>query len=164
MTIDLSNQLILRMQEVVHFSINHVNSGGIPFTAFIVDANGATLGRGVNRVQACHDPTAHAEIDAIRDACHRLNITSLHGMTLLASGEPCAMCYMSAYYSGISTICFAVDRDEAANHGFDYREGYKTLAVDPQNWQYPVVKKLSVKEGLLPFFAYHKKAGLIEPS
>ncbi len=161
MTTNLSNQLILRMQELVHFSIKHVDSGGIPFTAFIVGANGVILGCGVNRVQACHDPTAHAEIDAIRDACRRNNMTSLHGMTLLASGEPCAMCYLSAYYSGISTICFAVDRDEAANHGFDYREGYKMFAVDPQNWQYPVVKKLSVSEGLLPFLAYHKKAGLV---
>ncbi len=88
-------------------------------------------------------------------------MTSLHGMTLLASGEPCAMCYLSAYYSGLSTIYFAVDRDEAANHGFDYREGYKMFAVDPQNWQYPVVKKLSVAKGLQPFFAYRKKAGLV---
>ncbi len=161
MTTNLSNQLILRMQELIHFSIKHVDSGGIPFTAFIVDANGVMLGRGVNRVQACHDPTAHAEIDAIRDACRSHNMTSLHGMTLLASGEPCAICYLSAYYSGISTIRFAVDRDEAAKHGFDYREGYEILAVDPQNWQYPVVKKLSVAEGLQPFFAYRKKTRLV---
>ncbi|MGP5069722.1 MULTISPECIES: nucleoside deaminase [Psychrobacter] len=160
MTIDRSTQLSLLMQQAVNFSIGHVHSGGIPFTAFIVDNKGVIIGRGVNRVREHHDPTAHAEVEAIRDACRTSGVTSLHGTILLASGEPCAMCYMSALYAGVSQVFFAVDRDEAANHGFDYRGGYKAFAIDPQDWQFPVVKRLGVAEGLKPFLAYHTRSGL----
>lgn len=145
------------MEEAVAFSINHVHDGGIPFTALIVDRNGAMLGRGVNRVREHHDPTAHAEVEAIRDACRTHGTTHLRGTTLLASGEPCAMCYVSAAYAGVSRILFAVDRDEAAVHGFDYRGSYSLLADDPKTWGQPSVARLSVEEGLRPFLEYNLK-------
>ncbi|QOG08843.1 nucleoside deaminase [Aureimonas sp. OT7] len=143
------------MSEAVSFSTEHVHAGGIPFTAFVVDTTGKILGRGVNRVREHHDPTAHAEVEAIRDACRVHGTPHLHGTTLLASGEPCAMCYMSALYAGISHVFYAVDRDEAAAHGFDYRGGYALFAGDPLNWRSPVVKKLAVPEGLHPFTEFH---------
>ncbi|MGP3713531.1 nucleoside deaminase [Brucella sp. RRSP16] len=135
--------------------MHHVHEGGIPFTAFVVDHNGQILGRGVNRVRAHHDPTAHAEVEAIRDACRTHGTTHLTGATLLASGEPCAMCYMSARSAGISQVFFAVDRDEAATHGFDYRGSYRLFVDDPQTWQSPTVSKLAVSRGLKPFLAFH---------
>ena len=149
-----SSRLTQLMEEAVAFSIEHVHEGGIPFTAFVVDRHGHILGRGVNRVRAHHDPTAHAEVEAIRDACRTHGTTHLSGATLLASGEPCAMCYISARSAGISQVFFAVDRDEAAAHGFDYRGSYRLFADDPRSWQSPNVSKLAVSEGLHPFQAF----------
>lgn len=150
----IADRYTLLMEETIAFSVDHVKSSGIPFTAFVVDQEGAILGRGVNRVREHHDPTAHAEIEAIRDACRAHGKTHLHGMTLLASGEPCAMCYMGAAYAGISQIFFAADRDDAAAYGFDYRSTYRLFADDPQRWRSPIVRKLAVPEGLSPFLAF----------
>lgn len=145
------------MEEVVAFSVDHVHDGGIPFTAFVVDQDGVVLGRGVNRVREHHDPTAHAEVEAIRDACRTHGTTRLQGTTLLASGEPCAMCYMSALHAGISQVLFAADRDEAAAHGFDYRGTYRLLVHDPRTWRSPVVNKLAVPERLRPFLEFRAR-------
>lgn len=139
------------MEETVAFSEAHVHQGGIPFTALVVDRNGAILGRGVNRVREHHDPTAHAEVEAIRDACRTHGALYLAGATLFASGEPCAMCYMSARSAGIAHVVFAADRHEAAEHGFDYRDTYRLFADDPLDWQAPSVEKLPVPERLAPF-------------
>lgn len=149
-----SSRLTQLMEEAVAFSMEHVHEGGIPFTAFVVDHNGQILGRGVNRVRAHHDPTAHAEVEAIRDACRTHSAPHLTGATLLATGEPCAMCYLSARSAGISQVFFAVDRDEAAAHGFDYRGSYCLFADDPRTWLSPEVSKLVVSEGLRPFLAF----------
>ena len=154
----LSHCLELRMKEAVAFSTEHVHGGGIPFTAFVVDAGGAIIGRGVNRVGEHPDPTAHAEVEAIRDACRSAGTPNLQGMTLLASGEPCALCYLSARFAGISRVFFAIDRDEAATHGFDYRGSYALLATDPLGWRSPAVGRLPVPDGLRPFLAF--RAGL----
>lgn len=152
-----SNRYTPLMEEVVAFSMDCVHKGGIPFTAFVVDQNGQILGRGINRVRSHRDPTAHAEVEAIREACRTHGTTQLTGATLLASGEPCAMCYMSARCAGISQVFFAVDRDEAASHGFDYRDGYHLFADDPQIWLLPEVNKLAVAEGLRPFLMFRPK-------
>lgn len=145
------------MEEAVAFSMDHVGSGGIPFSALVVDRDGAVLGRGVNRVQRLRDPTAHAEVEAMRDACRAHGTTRLTDATLLASGEPCAMCYVSALSAGISRIFYAVDRDEAAAHGFDYRGGYGIFADDPRTWRAPAVGRLAVPDRLRPFMAYRSR-------
>ncbi|WP_460087466.1 nucleoside deaminase [Roseibium sp. LAB1] len=142
------------MEAAVAFSVDHVHNGGIPFTAFVVDRDGTIIGRGVNRVRDQHDPTAHAEVEAIRDACRARGTPHLHGAILLASGEPCAMCYMSALYAGISQVFFAADRDEAATHGFDYRDAYGLFAQDPLSWRTPHVARLSVPDALRPFLDF----------
>ncbi|MCV2219519.1 nucleoside deaminase [Thauera sp. Sel9] len=154
---DFDERLMQRMKEAVAWSGEHVHGGGIPFTAFVVDARGTVLGRGVNRVREHHDPTAHAEIEAIRDACRTAGTPYLRGLTLLASGEPCAMCYLSALYAGIEQVYFAVDRNEAAAHGFDYRGTYALFSRDPLAWQSPAVRKLPVPEGMQPFLAFRSQ-------
>ncbi|MDN3524658.1 nucleoside deaminase [Halomonas sabkhae] len=137
------------MMDVVAYSTEHVHGGGIPFTAFVVDASGEVLGRGVNRVLEHNDPTAHAEVEAIRDACRVTGVPHLRGAMLLASGEPCAMCYLNALYSGIREVVFAADRHEAAKYGFDYRGSYEMLANFPNKWPMHIHK--------------HKTAGSLEP-
>jgi len=157
MTADPSTHFTQLMEETVAFALDHVHNGGIPFAAFIVDRNGVILGRGVNCVRKHHDPTAHAEVEAIRDACHAHSITQLAGATLLASGEPCAMCYMNAVYAGITTIYFAANREEAALNGFDYRSGYALYEMDPTHWSSLQARKLPVLEGLRPFQLFQER-------
>lgn len=157
MNTDIHTRLEKLMNETVAFSKAHVSEGGIPFSAFVVDRAGTVLGRGVNRVLRDSDPTAHAEVDAIRDACRRLRRPYLRGAILLASGEPCAMCYMNAAYAGIDQIYFAADRMEAAAHGFDYRDGYSHFQVDPTGWTVPKVGKLPVDDALLPFKLFQER-------
>ncbi|MBA5776010.1 nucleoside deaminase [Stappia sp. F7233] len=154
MTTDPFARFSSLMGDTVAYALEHVHDGGIPFSAFVIAPNGEMLGRGVNRVREHHDPTAHAEVEAIRDACRTHSTPYLQGATLLASGEPCAMCYMSALHAGISRVFFAVDRDEAAAHGFDYRSGYALFGADPCAWTSPSVSKLAVPEGLAPFLAF----------
>ncbi|OAZ99590.1 nucleoside deaminase [Halomonas sp. G11] len=148
------------MEEVVTYSSEHVRSGGIPFTAFVVDASGAILGRGVNRVVEHHDPTAHAEVEAIRDACRNVGTSQLRGMALLASGEPCAMCYLNALFAGIDEVIYAVDRDDAAEAGFDYRGSYQMLAHFPDQWPMKVHKHATT-QALEPFNLWRRKRSLL---
>ncbi len=155
--LDNSNLFKALMEEAVVFSESHVRGGGIPFTALVVDPSGKVVGRGVNRVRSQCDPTAHAEVDAIRDACQTLKSPYLSGATLLASGEPCAMCYMSALFAGISRIYFAADRDEAAANGFDYRGSYQLFATDPTRWNALIARKLAVPGSLHPFEIFQQR-------
>lgn len=99
---------------------------GGPFGAVIV-RDGKIIAEGWNRVVASHDPTAHAEIGAIRSACTGLGHFHLHGCTLYASSEPCPMCLSAAYWARIERIVFANSRAEAAAIGFCDDELYSEL-------------------------------------
>ncbi|MGP9768602.1 nucleoside deaminase [Halomonas sp. AOP13-D3-9] len=147
------------MEEVVTYSCEHVRNGGIPFTAFVVDAAGTVLGHGVNRVLEHNDPTAHAEVEAIRDACRNIGVSQLRAKTLLASGEPCAMCYLNALFAGINEVIYAVDRDGAAKAGFDYRGSYQMLAHFPDQWPMKVHKHATT-QALEPFNLWRRKRSL----
>ena len=94
---------------------NVLNSGG-PFGAVIVTADGQAF-HGVNRVTASNDPTAHAEVTAIRNACSELGTFDLSGATLYTSCEPCPMCLASALWARIDRVFFAADRHDAASVG-----------------------------------------------
>jgi tRNA(Arg) A34 adenosine deaminase TadA len=91
---------------------------GGPFGAVIV-MDDKLVGRGWNRVVAGNDPTAHAEINAIRDACRRLGRFHLQGATLYTSCEPCPMCLSAAYWAEIETIVYGADERDAAKIGFN---------------------------------------------
>lgn len=93
------------------------NSGG-PFGAVVVTAEGQAFD-GVNRVTATNDPTAHAEVTAIRAACTALGTFDLSGATLYTSCEPCPMCLASALWARVGKVVFAADRYDAASVGFD---------------------------------------------
>lgn len=102
-------------------------AGSAPFAALVVDANGSVVGEGVNRVADLNDPTAHAEIEALRDAAASLGRTSLLGHAVIASGEPCAMCAIALRNAGVDIVYFAMSRDQAARAGYDYRSSYHVL-------------------------------------
>lgn len=93
------------------------NEGG-PFGAVIVDKNNNIIANGNNKVLLQNDPTAHAEIVAIRAACKKLNTYDLTGMTIYTSCEPCPMCLSAIIWSNISNVYFACTKNDAANIGF----------------------------------------------
>lgn len=153
MTAD-TTRLEALMADAVEISVRHVESGGIPFVGLLVADDGWVSDPGVNLVRETGDPTAHAEIVAIRKAVQARGRSSLEGATLLATGEPCALCYRVAASHGIATVRFAVDRDTAAEWGFDYRAGYDADDTD----RLPLAataQHLVVKRGLVPFVRYH---------
>jgi guanine deaminase len=117
---------------------NVLNSGG-PFGAVIVTADGQAFD-GVNRVTADNDPTAHAEVTAIRRACSGLGTFDLHGATLYSSCEPCPMCLASALWARIDRVVFAADRHDAASVGFDDAVFYEYFDNEDRHALMPVSK------------------------
>lgn len=142
----------------VDMAIEEVAAGGLPFTALVVDGRSRVLGAGVNRERLNRDPTAHAEIEAIRNAAHGVGNAALHGAILIASGEPCAMCYITAATAGVRRAVFAVGRDDAARFGFDYRPGYGLLSSDTGNWPL-AVRRLETANAVRPFELYRGTHG-----
>ena len=117
---------------------NVLNSGG-PFGAVIVTADGQAFD-GVNRVTADNDPTAHAEVTAIRRACSGLGTFDLRGATLYSSCEPCPMCLASALWARIDRVVFAADRHDAASVGFDDAVFYEYFDNEDRHALLPVSK------------------------
>ncbi|MCU1520561.1 MAG: CMP/dCMP deaminase zinc-binding [Arthrobacter sp.] len=117
---------------------NVLNSGG-PFGAVIVTADGRTFD-GVNRVTADNDPTAHAEVTAIRAACRELGTFDLSGAVLYTSCEPCPMCLASALWARVQRVVFAADRHDAASVGFDDAVFYEYFENRDRNSLMPVAK------------------------
>jgi tRNA(Arg) A34 adenosine deaminase TadA len=101
---------------------------GGPFGAVIVK-NGKIIGRGVNTVTTNNDPTAHAEVNAIREACENLNTFRLEGCDIYSSCEPCPMCLGAIYWARPRKLFFATSREDAAKAGFDDAEIYKELEL-----------------------------------
>ncbi|GAA1309220.1 MAG: nucleoside deaminase [Brachybacterium tyrofermentans] len=106
------------LDRAIDLAAANVAEGGGPFGAVLLTADGRGFD-GVNRVTADHDPTAHAEVLAIRAACTELGTHELPGAVLYASCEPCPMCLASALWARIDTVVFAADREDAAQAGFD---------------------------------------------
>ena len=107
------------MQRAIELSIENVRSGrGGPFGAVIVRGD-EIAGTGVNSVTATNDPTAHAEVAAIRAACQKLGSFQLSGCELYTSCEPCPMCLGAIYWARLDRVFFAGTRDDAAQAGFD---------------------------------------------
>ena len=106
------------MREAANIAIENVDRGGGPFGAIIV-RNDTIIGRGANSVTNNLDPTAHAEVMAIREACAATGSFKLEGAVLYSSCEPCPMCLAAAYWARIERIVFGCTQKDAANIGFD---------------------------------------------
>ncbi|HEY8747257.1 MAG TPA: nucleoside deaminase [Tepidisphaeraceae bacterium] len=117
------------LKEAIRLSIENIesNAGG-PFGAVIV-RDGQIIGRGCNCVEATHDPTAHAEVTAIRDACGRLKTFSLAGCEIYTSCEPCPMCLAAIYWSRLDRIFYAATQTDADGAGFDDEKIYREFSL-----------------------------------
>ena len=113
----------------IDLSREGMNSGhGGPFGCVIVKED-RIVGKGYNRVSSTNDPTAHAEIVAIRDACKNLNTFQLQGCELYTSCEPCPMCLGAIYWARLDRVFFANDKTDAAEAGFDDKLIYEELSI-----------------------------------
>jgi guanine deaminase len=128
------------------------NSGG-PFGAVVVK-NGGVVAEGCNRVTSDNDPTAHAEIVAIRNACRELNTFQLDGCTVYTSCEPCPMCLAAIYWARPEKIFFAATREDAAEAGFDDEMIYEEIAKGIGERRLPIVNLL--RDKALDLFEYWK--------
>mgnify|MGYP003293127514 CR=1 FL=1 len=117
------------MQMAIELSIENIDQGGGPFGAVIV-RNGHVVAKGANRVVPNNDPTAHAEVMAIRNACRECQTFDLEGCTIYSSCEPCPMCLSALYWAGISRICYANTKRDAAAIDFDDSFIYDQLRLD----------------------------------
>jgi guanine deaminase len=118
----------VHMRRAIELSSQSVQQGGGPFGAVVV-LDGRVLGEGKNRVVPDGDPTAHAEINAIRNACRAQTSHSLQGAVIYTSCEPCPMCLAAIWWARISRIVFANSRDAAADIGFDDAALYSEVSA-----------------------------------
>jgi guanine deaminase len=126
------------LTEAVALATSNVAEGGGPFGAVVV-LDGIVIGTGQNRVTRDNDPTAHAEVQAIRAACRAIGSFSLAGAIIYASCEPCPLCLAACLWSRADRVVHAGDRDDAARAGFDDSHFYELFAADRNTWPMPVV-------------------------
>ena len=107
---------------------------GGPFGA-VIYKNGKIIGKGVNKVLAKHDPTAHAEIEAIRDACTNLKTHDLTGCELYATGYPCPMCMSAIIWANIKQVYYSADYEDAEKLGFRDQFIFDFIKNDHKNEQ-----------------------------
>ena len=134
----------------VVLAVENVAEGGGPFGAVIVGADGVVLAEGQNRVTRDNDPTAHAEVVAIRRACAAAGSFSLEGATLYTSCEPCPLCLSAALWARIDRVVYAADREDAARGGFDDREFYELFARPRSEWHITIEEDRSA-DAAAPF-------------
>jgi len=149
------------MREAIRISIENVKSGnGGPFGAVIVK-DGEVIGRGINEVTSTNDPTAHAEIVAIRDACQRLNSFQLEGCEIYCSCEPCPMCLSAIYWARPAKIYYANTKQDAAGINFDDKFIYTEIDLPIEQRLLPTIQLLR-DEALVAFNHWQESASKIE--
>ncbi len=121
------------LQQAIDLAVANVAGGGGPFGAVIVK-DGRLIATGQNRVTADLDPSAHAEVQAIRAACAAIGDFTLAGYTLYTSCEPCPMCLATALWARLDRVVYGADRDDAARGGFDDRTFYELFSDDSATW------------------------------
>jgi guanine deaminase len=141
------------MARAIQLSIESVQSGrGGPFGAVIV-RNGKIIAEGANRVTSTNDPTAHAEVLAIRRACEKLGVFELKDCELYTSCEPCPMCLGAIYWARLSRLYFASTAEDAAKAGFDDSFIYSELKLPFAGRRIPTIQMMQ-EEALSGFRAW----------
>jgi tRNA(Arg) A34 adenosine deaminase TadA len=144
------------MRAAIRLSIDMMRRGkGGPFGAIIVKGN-RIVGRGCNQVTSANDPTAHAEIVAIRDACRRLKTFCLDECDLYTSCEPCPMCLSAIYWSRLRKVYYGNTRQDAARIAFDDDFIYRQVAL-PIGRRSLVMKRLLPREAIVAFREWQAK-------
>jgi guanine deaminase len=145
------------MLRAIELSVENVRSGrGGPFGAVIVK-DGSIVAEGANQVTATNDPTAHAEVIAIREACRKLGIFELKDCELYTSCEPCPMCLGAIYWARLSRLFFASVAADASQAGFDDSFIYNEFARPHSERGIPTVQMMR-EEALAGFRAWQEKS------
>lgn len=148
------------MREAIDLSIENVKNDGGPFGAVIVK-DGEIIARGVNRVTQNNDPTAHAEVMAIREATKKLNTFDLKGCEIYTSCEPCPMCLGAIYWARLDKIYFGNNKIDAKNINFDDSFIYDELELPIEKRTVPTIQMMR-EEAIQAFKDWENKADKVE--
>ena len=148
------------LQDVVDRATANVAEDGGPFAALVVRGD-VVVADGVNRVTRDLDPTAHAEVVAIRSACQALGTHVLAGTVLVSSCEPCPLCLSAALWARVDAVVYAADRDDAARGGFDDRAFYELFDRPRDTWDLSV-RQVPSAGAAAPFDAWLAKADRVD--
>ena len=148
------------MKRAIELSIQNIKNNGGPFGCIIVKEN-KIIAEGVNRVTFNNDPTAHAEIIAIRNACKKLNTFNLEKCELYTSCEPCPMCLSAIYWSHVDKIYYGNSRLDPSKIGFDDDFIYNELNKDSSSRKIQM-KQISQNEAKIAFLDWDKKLDKVE--
>ncbi|HNW51367.1 MAG TPA: nucleoside deaminase [Prolixibacteraceae bacterium] len=143
------------LTRAIELAMQNVADGGGPFGAVIVK-EGAIVAEGVNRVTNNNDPTAHAEVQAIRKACEVLKTYNLSGCEIYTSCEPCPMCFSAIYWSHIDRVYFAATHHDAEDAGFDDAHIYREVKLKPTERSIQFIK-VDHSQGADPFKRWIEK-------
>ena len=149
---NISKNFMLR---AIELSMISLKEDGGPFGCVIVK-NNEIISEGFNEVTNMNDPTAHAEIVAIRNACKKLNTFNLKGTQMFTSCEPCPMCLSAIYWSHIDKIYYGNNRKDAAKIGFDDSYIYDELSIDLNKRKIPL-EQINEKEAIKAFEEWEVK-------
>jgi tRNA(Arg) A34 adenosine deaminase TadA len=144
----------LWLDHAVSEAARNVSAGGGPFGALVVRGE-EVVSVGVNEVTRTLDPTAHAEVVAIRAACRALGDFTLTGCVLVSSCEPCPLCLSAAMWARVDKVLYAADRHDAAASGFDDRAFYELFSTPREAWPIPVAQ-VSHPRRTAPFEAWQE--------
>lgn len=148
------------MRKAIALSVENVANGGGPFGAVIVK-DGEVVATGVNRVTKQHDPTAHAEIVAIRAAAAKFANFDLSGCEIYSSCEPCPMCLGAIYWAHLDSLYYGNTKADAKGIGFDDSFIYEEIALSPQNRKVKTAQLLA-DEAIIAFQKWTDKDDKIE--
>ena len=151
------NKFMLR---AIELSISSAKDTGGPFGCVMVKDD-KIIAEGSNKVTFSNDPTAHAEIVAIREACKKLNTFNLSGCDLYASCEPCPMCLSAIYWSHVDNIFYANTREDAKKINFDDSLIYSEISKKNEDRKIPI-KQMLRDEALKAFEIWNKKTDKVE--
>jgi len=148
------------MRKAIELSIENVKCGGGPFGAVIVK-NDEVIAVGVNRVTSNCDPTAHAEVSAIREAAKKLGSFDLSGCEIYTSCEPCPMCLGAIYWAHLDKMYYGNTKTDAKNIGFDDSFIYDELKLKPENRKLSSARLLH-EEAIKAFETWSAKENKVE--
>lgn len=148
------------MKRAIELSVNSVRTGGGPFGAVIVK-DGEIVAESNNRVTENNDPTAHAEVSAIREASKKLETFDLSGCELYTSCEPCPMCLGAIYWAHLDRMYYGNTKEDAKKIGFDDSFIYDEIALKPQDRRLQSTQKLH-NEALVAFKDWESKEDKVE--
>jgi guanine deaminase len=137
------------LKQAIELAVENIRRGGGPFAALVVK-NGAFVASGVNQVTRENDPTAHAEVVAIREACRVLGDFQLAGCDIYCSCEPCPMCLGAIYWARPARVYFAATQADAAEAGFDDSFIYRQILIAPYERDIPMLRVVD-EAATLPF-------------